>query len=143
MEPQTIQKQITVNVPIEETWDVLVNNQKVNEWAETFGKGVHAETDWAEGSEIIWKDNNDSVCGTGIVTSFRVYDTIRTDFYHKTNPDLASPLGRYAEAYSVKKAGPETTIISITAGPMEESEICKSEPKWNLALEKMKEIAER
>jgi uncharacterized protein YndB with AHSA1/START domain len=142
METHTVQKQITVNAPIEDAWDVLVNNRKVNEWAGAFGKGVHAETDWAEGSEIIWKDSNDGVCGTGIVTSFRVYDTIRTDFYHKTNPELASPLGRYAEVYSVKKAGPGTTIISITAGPMDDEEVCKSEPQWDLALEKMKQLAE-
>jgi uncharacterized protein YndB with AHSA1/START domain len=142
METTTIQKQITISAPVYEVWDVLVNNTKINQWAEAFGKGVHAETDWAEGSEIVWKDRNNEVCGTGIITSFRVYDTIRTDFYHKTNPELVSPTGRYAEAYSVKKVNDQTTILSITAGPMNDQEICKSEPLWDLALEKMKAIAE-
>lgn len=142
METGTIQQQIAIKAPDFNVWDVLTNNHRINEWAAEFGEGVHAETDWAEGSEINWKDANDEICAHGIVTINRVYDTIRTDFYRKTNPKLTSPTGRYQETFSLKKQG-ETTILSITAGPLSEEEIATETPHWEHALQKIKELAEK
>lgn len=142
METKSIEKQVTINAPDYEVWDALVNEEKIADWAGAFGEGMHAETDWAEGSEILWKDGTGKVYATGIISVFRVYEELHVDFYGKSNPEMQSPTGRSAETYTLRKMDERLTVLQIESGPMNDEHIPEMDEAWERAIERIKAIAE-
>ena len=142
METRSIEKQVTINAPDYEVWDVLVNETKIEGWGSAFGEGMHVETDWAEGSEIIWKDGKGDVRATGIISVFRLYEVLHVDFYGKTNPQMHSPTGRYSETYSLRKMDDRLTVLQIDTGPLNDDDLEEQDGMWEQAIAKIKAIAE-
>jgi uncharacterized protein YndB with AHSA1/START domain len=142
METRSIEKQVTINAPDYEVWDALVNEAKIEQWAAAFGEGTHAETDWAEGSEILWKDGKGEVVATGIITIFRLYEVLHVDFYGKTNPQMKSPTGRSSETYTLRKMDDRLTVLQVDSGPMSDEHLEEMDGAWEKAVEKIKQIAE-
>lgn len=52
MERKTFKTEI--NAPPEKVWDVLWRDETYNKWTAPFMEGSHAETDWQEGSKILF-----------------------------------------------------------------------------------------
>jgi len=63
MERQTFK--ITIDAPREKVWDILWNDKTYQEWTSVFSSGSRAESDWREGSKILFLDGK----GDGMVST--------------------------------------------------------------------------
>ncbi len=66
---EKIQKSITIQAPKEVVWDVLLQDESYRKWTVAFSEGSYAETDWQEGSRVLFKDGS----GHGLVSKIRVH----------------------------------------------------------------------
>ncbi len=55
---------ITINAPREKVWNTLWDDATYRKWASAFAEGSRAETDWKEGSKILFVDEK----GEGMVS---------------------------------------------------------------------------
>jgi uncharacterized protein YndB with AHSA1/START domain len=62
MERQTFKTMI--DAPRERVWDILWNDATYREWTSVFSEGSRAESDWKEGSKILFLDGK----GSGMVS---------------------------------------------------------------------------
>ena len=50
----TLKFQANINAPKEKVWEILWNDQTYRKWTAAFTEGSHAESDWNEGSKILF-----------------------------------------------------------------------------------------
>lgn len=62
MEKQTFK--VTIDAPRERVWDVLWSDHTYREWTSVFSPGSRAETDWNEGSKVLFLNGE----GEGMVS---------------------------------------------------------------------------
>lgn len=62
MEKQTFK--VTIDAPREKVWDVLWSNESYPEWTSVFSPGSQAQTDWNEGSKVLFLNGE----GDGMVS---------------------------------------------------------------------------
>ena len=137
---------ITIDASREKVWDVLWSDATYPVWTEPFSPGSKAETDWQEGSRILFLDASDR----GMVSKVKEnrpneYMGIEhLGYYNKGVEDFDSP--------EVKKWAGSTenyTLVTID-GKTElsiDSDITPDhremfERIWPKALDKVKELAE-
>ena len=58
------QFKILINAPREKVWEKLWNDASYREWTSVFAEGSSAETDWNEGSRVLFGDGK----GNGMVS---------------------------------------------------------------------------
>ncbi len=51
---------ISISAPAEKVWKALWNEPNYNKWTSVFSEGSHAETDWKEGSKVLFLDGKGS-----------------------------------------------------------------------------------
>ncbi len=76
---QTIKKSITINAPREKVWEVLLQDKLTRLWYAEFSEGTKAETDWKEGSKVLFTDDTGSGM-VGKVVAVKPYDLISVEF---------------------------------------------------------------
>jgi hypothetical protein len=54
----------TINAPREKVWEVLWGDETYRKWTSVFAEGSRAETDWKEGSKVLFTDGK----GEGMVS---------------------------------------------------------------------------
>ena len=64
-----INKSIDINASRETVWQVLTNDEYNRKWYAVFSEGTKAETDWQEGSKVLFTDNTGSGIAGKIVTN--------------------------------------------------------------------------
>lgn len=64
MEKVFIEKEITINAPGEKVWEVLTTDEPYRKWTFVFCEGSHFQTDWNEGSKVLFKTPS----GEGLVS---------------------------------------------------------------------------
>ena len=62
------QFKILINAPREKVWEKLWNDASYREWTSVFSEGSAAETDWKEGSRVLFTDGK----GNGMVSTIAV-----------------------------------------------------------------------
>lgn len=138
---------ITIDASREKVWDVLWNDDTYSIWTEPFSPGSKAETDWQEGSKILFLDASDR----GMVS--RVKENRPNEYmgiehlgyYNKGVEDFDSP-----EVKSWAGSTENYTLLTID-GKTEltvDSDISPDhkemfEKIWPKALDKVKELAEK
>jgi uncharacterized protein YndB with AHSA1/START domain len=55
---------IVINATPEKVWKVLWNDDTYRKWTSAFAEGSHAETDWKQGSKVLFLDGK----GEGMVS---------------------------------------------------------------------------
>jgi Activator of Hsp90 ATPase homolog 1-like protein len=55
---------VNINAPREKVWDTLWATGKYEKWTEVFSEGSTVETDWQEGSKVLFTDGK----GSGMVS---------------------------------------------------------------------------
>lgn len=63
---------IDINAPKEKVWKTLWEDATYRQWTRVFAEGSHAETDWKEGSKVLFLDGK----GSGMVSKI---ETIRAN----------------------------------------------------------------
>ena len=136
VEVSDIIKTIDLNVSAEQLWQVLVSVDAVTQWAQGFSGGTTVETDFKQGSPIVWKDVTGAVGAKGtvaerienkkLVLSYPEEGQSQSEVY-KENYDISSKNGK--------------TVLTVKAGPLAKKYVKEHEPLWNDVMVKIKEMA--
>ena len=137
----------SIDAPREKVWNILWGDDSYSKWTSVFAEGSRAETDWKEGSKVLFLDGK----GQGMVStiaankpneymSFKHMGTVKDgveDLDSKQTKEWAGAL----ENYTLKTVNGKTELIVDMDMTEEFKEyFINTFPK---ALEKVKELAER
>ena len=142
VETEIINKSVEINSPVQQVWNTLVDLSFTNQWAQAFGEGTQAETDWKKGSEIVWNDKEGNVGARGIIKVNRPPVDLIVQYYDDIQAKPGDDLGEYVESYHID-GDERSATLTIAAGPLALKYIAQHEPLWNSALQKIKELAEK
>jgi uncharacterized protein YndB with AHSA1/START domain len=142
MSAHIIQKSISISTSPEKVWQLLVNPKLISEWASAFSEGTYVESDFHDGSSVVWKTKDGERGAVGKVTERKDEKMLEISYYDELNPDFNSPPGAYKETFTLSNAK-ENTILSIKAGPLADEHFKAHEPLWINALDKLKAFAEQ
>jgi len=137
---------ITIDASREKVWDVLWNDDTYPIWTAPFSPGSKAETDWQEGSKILFLDASDR----GMVS--RVKENRANEYmgiehlgyYNKGVEDFDSPEVKSwsgsTENYTLLTIDGKTELTVDSDISPDHKEMFES--IWPKALEKVKELSE-
>ena len=64
MNRQTIRRSVRIKAPGEQVWKVLTDDDMTRRWYAVFSEGTRADTDWKEGSKVVFSDDSqDGIVG--------------------------------------------------------------------------------
>jgi uncharacterized protein YndB with AHSA1/START domain len=133
-------KSIRISASLKDIWNIVLNPD--NQWGLAFGGGAIAETDWKEGSPIIWRDTRNSICANGMVEVHRPEEYLQLHYYDDVQPKPGAILGDYYEKYSLVSDNQES-ILSIEIGKIAKTDITYHQRMWDRAVNIIKELAEK
>ena len=137
----------TINAPSHRVWEVLWGDETYREWTSVFSPESMVETDWNEGSKVLFLDGK----GSGMVSriarkkenefmSFKHLGEIHNGVEDLSSDKVNSWSGAM-ENYSLKDIGGKTELI-VEIDVTDDFKDFFMET-WPKALEKLKSIAER
>lgn len=145
MEKQTFR--ISIDAPREKVWDTLWNDETYREWTSVFSPGSRAETDWKEGSKVLFLNGE----GDGMISRISVTRPPEfLSFEHlgevsKGVEDLESERVKLwagaTENYTLRPLDGKTEV-TVELDVTDEFKDYFRET-WPRALDKLKSIAER
>jgi uncharacterized protein YndB with AHSA1/START domain len=139
---------IGIKAPKEKIWKVLWDDKTYRDWTSAFMEGSHAESDWKEGSKILFLDPN----GHGMYSTIAKMETNEfMSFKHigfvkdgKEQPldEETKKWSGATENYMLKEQNGTTTLaVEVDSSGLEwENMLKESFPK---ALDKVKQLAEK
>ena len=135
-----------INATPEKIWNVLWNDETYRKWTSAFSEGSYAETDWKQGSKVLFLDGN----GQGMVSRIaenrpNEYMSIEhlgevKDGVEDTTSDRVKQWAGAHENYSLKKVNGKTEL-SIDMDITDEYKDMFTQI-WPKALENVKNLAE-
>ncbi|MXV50930.1 SRPBCC domain-containing protein [Pedobacter sp. HMF7647] len=145
MELKRIEKTININAPITKVWPVLYRDELTRQWYSEFSTGTYAESDWKEGSKVIFKDESNSGIVGKVVSNKPEYLAIEytgviNDDKEDYESGMAKDMAGCQEIYKSSEVDGITTLeISCDMGEPYFEEMSKA---WDRALEKIKQLSE-
>lgn len=140
VEHEIIRKSVEIETSPARIWDILTDNSYVNQWASAFSAGTTVETDWKEGSRVLWKDSEGNIGADGIVALNDPGLILKVIFPEEENADNQHAM-KYSEKYILADRVLRT-MLTIEAGPLKPEDAAKHAPLWDDALENIKRLAE-
>lgn len=132
---------IEIHAPKEKVWEALWKEENYRHWTSAFAEGSHAQTDWQEGSKVLFLDGN----GNGMFSIIeKNIPNMQMTFKHlgeiKNGVETTSDWGGAIEDYQLSQVG-EYTLLQVGLDMTEAFEQYFKEtfPK---ALHIVKQIAE-
>ncbi len=146
MATKQIQKSIDIGAPKEKVWEVLFG-EKSNEWLEVFSEGTHVETDWQEGSTVVFVDNSQTGL-VGKIVANKPHQELTIEYTGEVidgkeeyeTEDAKSMLG--AQEHYILTENNGITHLAISAA-MDENFFDLMSASWDTALEKIKQSSEK
>ncbi|WP_187263908.1 SRPBCC family protein [Pontibacter beigongshangensis] len=146
MEKQTIKLSTEINAPKDKVWDVLLQDTSYRTWTSVFHEGSYAETDWREGSKVLFKTPE----GDGMVSRILVHKPseiisiehlgILKNGEEVFDDEVVKQWQGFKETYQVSGANGKTELaIEQDTAPEHFDFFCTA---WEKALQKVKELAE-
>ena len=137
----------TINAPREKVWDILWNKENYNQWTSVFAEGSTVETDWKEGSKVLFLDGK----GQGMVSmiaakrpneymSFRHLGFVVNGVEDTQSEKIKEWAGAMENYTLTQDEGKTELIVDIDITDEYKDYFLKA---WPLALEKVKEMAEK
>lgn len=136
----------TINASREHVWDTMLNDATYREWTSVFAEGSYYKGDWSEGSEIIFTGPDQGQGEGGMVGTIRKntpHEFVSIEYQKEmSNGETKElPPGSF-ENYAFADADGGTLLtIDLTNVPDEYAPMFTE--MWPMALQKLKEIAER
>lgn len=140
------QYRISIRAPREVVWDILWGEKTYPAWTSAFAEGSNVETDWEEGSKVLFHDGK----GEGMVSmiavkrapefmSFRHLGFVK-DGVEDTTSEKVKPWAGAMENYTLVSQNGNTEVMV----ELDITEEFKSyfENTWPKALQKLKELSE-
>jgi uncharacterized protein YndB with AHSA1/START domain len=137
---------IDINAPKEKVWKTLWEDASYRQWTGVFSEGSHAETDWKEGSKVLFLDEK----GSGMVSmiekirpnefiSFQHLDEVKNRV-EDTKSDKVKGWAGAHENYTLKEVkGKTELLVDMDMNEEFKDMFMKMFPK---ALQKVKELSE-
>jgi len=141
---------ININAPREKVWEILWNDATYPEWTAPFAEGSRAETDWKEGSKVLFTDGK----GSGMVSkiaemkpneymSFKHLGMVK-DGVEDTESEQIKAWAGALENYILKNENGGTALtVEMSLGGIPPDMLDYFSKTWPIALDKLKEIAEK
>ena len=138
---------IELDAPREKVWDVLWGKETYPLWTAPFGEGSRAETDWKEGSKVLFLNADDE----GMVA--RIAKNIPNEYMsiehlgvvmggiEHTEKEKSGEWAGSLENYTLKEANGKTQLM-VDMDVTEEYEDFFN-TTWPIALGKIKELSEK
>lgn len=138
---------IQINTPKERIWNILWTDETYRAWTSVFHEGSRAESDWKEGSKILFVGGDS---GDGMVSkiarlipneymSFQHLGEIKNGVEDYDSPAVKAWAGHH-ENYTLQEKGGGTELyVELDA---DDSFADYFQDKFPKALEKVKELAE-
>lgn len=133
-------KSTRINANPKEVWDIVI--QPNDTWGLAFGGGATAETDWKEGSPIIWKDLSNNIGANGVVEVHQPEKYLQLHYYDEVYPKAGDKPGDYFEKYSVSRENGES-VLTVDIGRISRREMEFHGKMWEQALGMIKRLAEK
>ena len=140
VETDSFTKSVRIRASLEAIWDIVLHPD--NQWGLAFGGGATAETDWKEGSPIIWRDTENNIGANGVVEVHRPEEYLQLRYYDDVEPKPEATLGDYYEKYSIVP-NQDDYILSIEIGKIAKSDIPFHQKMWDEAINIIKERSEK
>lgn len=136
----------TINATPEKVWDVLWGDDTYRKWTSAFSEGSHVQTDWKQGSKVLFLDGN----GQGMVSriaesrpneymSFEHLGVVSNGVEDTTSEKVKDWAGS-RENYTLKKVDGKTEL-SIDMDITEEYKDMFTQ-MWPKALDNLKNLSE-
>lgn len=138
---------IEINAPKEEVWKTLWTDATYRKWTEVFGAGSYAESDWNEGSKILFLDSNAngmySVIDQMVPNEFMSFKHLGEVKNRKElpNDEKSKSWSGAKETYTLKQTG-EITTLNVDMDIEEDFEQMFQD-KFPKALQQVKELSEK
>jgi uncharacterized protein YndB with AHSA1/START domain len=140
VEKESFTKSIPIHASLKDIWNIVLHPD--HQWGLAFGGGATAETDWKEGSPIIWKDIQNNIGANGMVEVHQPEKYLQLHYYDDVAPKPGATLGHYYEKFSIVSDKDEY-MLSIEIGKMAKSDIPSHQRMWDRAISIIKELAEK
>lgn len=143
---EKLQFNVSINAPREKVWSTLWNDDSYRAWTAVFHEGSQAETDWKEGSKVLFTDGK----GSGMVSriakldpnefmSFEHLGELRDGVEDTTSEKVKSWAGAH-ENYTLTGSGSNTDLlVELDINNEFKDYFANTFPR---ALDKVKELAE-
>ena len=139
--------EIEIYAPKEKIWNVLWNDETYRKWTAPFGEGSYAETDWEEGSRVLFLTPN----GNGMVSRINKNDPhnfmsiehlgyVIEGVEDTTSEEVAQWKGAL-ENYTLEMVNGKTQLLIET--DIAEAYLDMFGEAWPKALQKVKELSEK
>ena len=139
--------EIEIDAPKEKIWNVLWNDETYRKWTAPFGEGSYAETDWEEGSRVLFLTPN----GNGMVSRINKNDPhnfmsiehlgyVIEGVEDTTSEEVAQWKGAL-ENYTLEMVNGKTQLLIET--DIAEAYLDMFGEAWPKALQKVKELSEK
>ncbi len=136
----------SIAAPREKVWEILWADESYRNWTSVFSEGSHVETDWKEGSKVLFLDGQ----GRGMVSKIAKFDAPGfmsfehlgevKDGVEDTTSDKVKGWAGSKENYTLKENNGQTTLeVDIDISDDFKEYFLTTFPK---ALQKVKELAE-
>ena len=138
---------ISIDAPAEEVWKILWNEATYPQWTAVFAEGSTAETDWKEGSKVVFSDGKGEGMVATIVTnkpnefmSIKHLGMVKDGVEDLESKEVKEWAGAL-ENYTLKTVDGKTELVV----DMDIAEAYKDYflTTWPKALDKVKELAEK
>lgn len=140
VEKDSFTKSIRINASLKDIWNIVLKPD--NQWGLAFGGGATADTDWKEGSPIIWRDIQNNIGASGIVEVHQPEEYLQLHYYDEVKPKPGATLGHYYEKLSIVSDKGEY-ILSVEIGRIARRDIPSHQTMWAKAISIIKELAEK
>jgi len=131
--------QTTINAPIEQVWDALINQEIVKKYF----FGSNQETDWKIGSQILWTGEYEGTTYTdkGVVLEFSPNKKLSYSYLSSWSGLDDKPENYLSVTYEVKSI--ETgTELTITQSNYDEEKAKHSSENWATVINGLKKLVE-
>jgi uncharacterized protein YndB with AHSA1/START domain len=140
VEVDNLRAQITINASAAAVWQIILSPN--NSWAQAFGEGTIAKTNWLEGSSISWEDAEGGIGARGIIKSSVENRRLELAYFDEVEEAPGETLGDYREIFTIQTEGENKLVVTAESGPLQKLYVVKHGDMWNKALEMIKVKAE-
>ena len=140
VESETFTKSIRIKASLKDIWHIVLNPD--NQWGLAFGGGATAETDWKEGSPIIWRDLQNNIGANGVVEVHQPEKYLQLRYYDDVRAKPGASLGTYYEKFMVV-SDRDDNILSVEIGKMAKRDIPSHQKMWDRAIGIIRDLAEK
>jgi len=141
MEKRSLKRSVSIHAPASAVWFAITDPATIKEYF--FGTNV--ETDWKEGSPIIYhgawqgKDYRDK----GTILEVQKERTLKHTFWSSLSGTPDEVENYFTVTYELDSKGNETSLTVTQSGLMTEETKEHSAKNWEMVLQKLKELVEK